>query len=132
MDSAVLDTDVVSFLFKGDDRAELYRPHLIGKLLVISFMTLAELDRWALARNWGEARRARMEQHLRNFVVYPFHRDLCIKWAEVTVQRNRIGRPISCADAWIGATALFQDIPLISHNGSHFQDIEGLKVITIT
>jgi hypothetical protein len=32
-------------------------------------MTVAELDRWALERDWGEARRARMEQHLRNFVV---------------------------------------------------------------
>jgi tRNA(fMet)-specific endonuclease VapC len=61
MSSAVLDTDVVSFLFKRDSRADLYRPHLVGKQLVISFMTLAEIDRWALERNWGEARRARME-----------------------------------------------------------------------
>jgi tRNA(fMet)-specific endonuclease VapC len=132
MDCAVLDTDVVSFLFKGDHRAELYRPYLTGKLLVISFMTLAELDRWALERNWGEARRAKMEQHVRNFIIYPFHRDLCLKWAEVTVRRKQKGRPLSCADAWIAATALFHNIPLISHNGFHFQDIEGLNLITRT
>jgi hypothetical protein len=51
MASVVVDADVLSFLFKCDSRAEWYRPHLTGKLLVLSFMTVAELDRWALARN---------------------------------------------------------------------------------
>ncbi len=48
---AVVDTDVVSFLFKRDSRAELYRRHLTGALLTISFMTLAELERWTLEHN---------------------------------------------------------------------------------
>lgn len=52
MISAVLiDTDVLSFLFKGDTRAEKYRAHLTNRLLVVSFMTLAELERWALQRH---------------------------------------------------------------------------------
>lgn len=49
----VLDTDVVSFLYKRDSRADLYRPHLTGHMLTISFMTLAELERWTLSANWG-------------------------------------------------------------------------------
>jgi len=32
MDYVVVDTDVVSFLFKGDTRASLYRQHLEGKV----------------------------------------------------------------------------------------------------
>jgi tRNA(fMet)-specific endonuclease VapC len=55
--AAVVDTDVVSYLFRGDTRAELYRPHLTDRLLIISFMTLAELRRWALKYNWGRRRR---------------------------------------------------------------------------
>ena len=47
-DRCVVDTDVVSFFFKGDTRAALYRPHLVGQFLLISFMTVAELDRWSL------------------------------------------------------------------------------------
>lgn len=43
MTSVVVDTDVVSFSFKRDSRIRRYRPHLLGKTLVISFMTLAEL-----------------------------------------------------------------------------------------
>lgn len=42
MNRVVLDTDVVSFLFKNDARARKYQPHLGGKEVVISFMTLAE------------------------------------------------------------------------------------------
>ncbi len=63
MAAVVVDTDVVSFLFKRDTRAEAYKPHLRGKLLTISFMTVAELDRWAIARSWGEARRQQLEEH---------------------------------------------------------------------
>ena len=54
MTSVVVDTDVISFLFKRDSRAEWYRVSFDRKLLALSFMTIAELDRWALARNWGQ------------------------------------------------------------------------------
>lgn len=51
----VVDTDVVSYLFKRDSRAETHRVHLTSSLLLVSFMTVAELDRWTLERDWGEA-----------------------------------------------------------------------------
>jgi len=72
-------------------------------------MTVAELDRWALERDWGEARRARMEQHLRNFIVYPFNRSLCLRWAKAADSARRSGRSVGVADAWIAATALEHD-----------------------
>jgi hypothetical protein len=37
----VVDTDVISYLFKEDTRADLYKPHLQGHLLLISPMTRA-------------------------------------------------------------------------------------------
>ena len=43
MNTVLIDTDVLSFLFKQDTRAELYRPHLQQALALISFMTVAEL-----------------------------------------------------------------------------------------
>lgn len=130
MPPVVVDTDVVSYLFRRDSRAELYRPHLTGRLLVISFMTVAELDRWALQRNWGEARCKEMEQHLGNFVVYPFDRAICRRWAEASDRARRKGRPISVADAWIAATALLYRIPLVTHNYDHFAGVEGLTVVS--
>jgi tRNA(fMet)-specific endonuclease VapC len=75
--SLLVNTDIVSFFFKGDSRRELYRSHLAGKFVVVFFMTVAELDRWALERNWGAARRARLERHLAGYPLYPFNRALC-------------------------------------------------------
>jgi predicted nucleic acid-binding protein len=43
--AVVVDTDVISFLYKGDTRGALYKPHLDGQFMFISFMTLAELRR---------------------------------------------------------------------------------------
>jgi predicted nucleic acid-binding protein len=125
-----LDTDVVSFLFKGDTRAALYQPHLAGQVLVVSFMTVAELDRWALARNWGAQRRARMDQHLRQFVLHPFDRALCLKWAEATEGSARSGRVLPASDAWIAATALLHGIPLVTHNPRDYSGVPGLTVIS--
>jgi tRNA(fMet)-specific endonuclease VapC len=39
-------------------------------------------------------------------------------WAEVTVAAQSRGRRIECADAWIAATALRHDVPLVTHNRS--------------
>ena len=51
MNAVIVDTDVVSMPFKRDTRALAYRSHVLGRLLGISFMTLAELERWPLERN---------------------------------------------------------------------------------
>jgi tRNA(fMet)-specific endonuclease VapC len=126
----VVDTDVVSFLFKGDSRAAAYRPHLDGRLLVISFMTLAELYQWALAHQWGERRRADLDAHLARFTVLPYDRDLCRWWAAASVEARRSGRPIQCADAWIAATALSYGVPLVTHNAEDYAGVTGLTVIT--
>ena len=43
MTTVLLDTNIVSYLFKGDSRAALYAPHLLGRELAIAMMTVAEL-----------------------------------------------------------------------------------------
>ena len=112
----VVDTDVVSFLFKQDTRADLYKPHLKGHLLLISPMTRAELESWALEHNWGQPRREAMRTHLKRFMLAPFHEDLCVTWAEATNSARRSGRPINSSDAWVAAAALYYDVPLVTHN----------------
>jgi tRNA(fMet)-specific endonuclease VapC len=126
----IVDTDVVSFLFKGDTRAQLYRPHLQGKALAISFMTVAELYQWAYIRNWGKQKLTRLEEQLRAYVIVPYDNELCKQWATVCVERQRLGRPISVQDAWIAATALRNGCPLVTHNRNDFANIIGLTVIS--
>ena len=130
VNAAIVDTDVVSMLFKGDTRAIAYRAHITGKLLGISFMTLAELQRWALERAWGTLRKLELAQHLTHYTVLPVSRELCIKWAEVSFGAKRKGRPIQTADAWIAASALYYQVPLITNNRSDYSVVKGLVLLS--
>jgi tRNA(fMet)-specific endonuclease VapC len=58
MPTIVVDTDVVSYLFRSDSRALLYLPNLQDTVPVITFQTVAELHFWTLTRQWGAARQA--------------------------------------------------------------------------
>jgi tRNA(fMet)-specific endonuclease VapC len=130
MSIAVVDTDVVSYLFKNHSNASLYLPDVADKAIVISFMTVAELDRWALEGKWSESRRRRLLEYLSPFTILPYSRELCAKWAEVTVAAKACGRRIECADAWVAATALFSKSPLITHNRRDYLGVPGLTLIS--
>ena len=97
---------------------------------MISFMTEAELEQWALLSNWHAKRIAWMRSYLARFVIVPSSRDLVVRWAEVMVASRRAGRRLETADAWIAATASLYDAPLITHNGSDYTRVPGLTVIT--
>jgi predicted nucleic acid-binding protein len=126
----VIDTDVWSYIYKGSREAELYQPHLYGNVLVISFQTQAELLRWAIKRGWGQQRREHLENRIRKFVVEHSSDSLASRWAEAMESGRRNGHPIAAADAWIAATALNLQAPLITHNKTHFVGVEGLNVIS--
>jgi tRNA(fMet)-specific endonuclease VapC len=128
MNAVVVDTDVVSFLFKGHSSASLYAADLTGRVLVISFMTLAELERWPIQAQWGEARRNRLQEYLAPFALMPWDRTLCTVWAKVMTGAQARGFRIDCADAWIAATALLYQVPLVTHNRDDYRGVDGLTV----
>lgn len=130
MDFIVLDTSIVSYLFKSDTRGDLYAPHLENKLGFLSFMTMAELDQWADVHNWSQRKRAELETFLQPYTVIESDRALCRQWATVRYQVRRSGHQIETADAWIAATALLYNVPLVTHNRTHFSRVPGLQVIS--
>ncbi len=130
-DPIVVDTNVVSYLFKGDTRGKRYRPHLDGRRPVVSFVTMAELDLWADLNRWGERRRARLQKFLATFYVHYPDRNLCRLWSAVSLAGRQSGRPILPADAWIAATAIQFAVPLLTHNPSDFSGVPTLSVISV-
>ena len=130
MKPVVVDTDVVSFLFKNDSRAKSYLPQLQDRQWLISFMTEAELEQWALLSNWNAKRIDWLRIFLARFGVIPSSHDLVVKWAEVMVAARRAGRRLETADAWIAATAVLYDAPLVTHNASDYAGVPGLNLIT--
>jgi predicted nucleic acid-binding protein len=128
-DELVVDTNVLSFVLKGSRDAARYLPHLGSNVMHVSFMTLAELDRWILRSNWGTDRRMTYERIVSDLVVLPSNRELGRIWASVMVTSVRLGRPMSIADAWIAATALLLDLPLVTDNQRDFESVPGLRII---
>ncbi len=130
MDSVLVDTDVFSFLFRGDTRAALYAPGLEGKRLCLSFMCVAELLRWSLSRRWGEERCRVLDRVMQQYVVLPYDAHMARAWATIATERSRAGKPVSCGDCWIAAAAVRHGVPLVTHNRSDFGEISGLTVIS--
>jgi predicted nucleic acid-binding protein len=124
----LLDTNIVSFLFKGHALAARYVPHLTGHSLVLSFMSLAELYEGARRARWSTARFARMRTRLTSYTVLFSTPQLCERWGEIRFQRR--SQPIDGSDAWIAATAIEYDCELVTHNPKDFHGISGLTVIT--
>ena len=60
MSTLLVDTNIVSYLLKGDSRALLYKPYLQGNELAISLMTVAELLQWSEMQGWGSKRIAQL------------------------------------------------------------------------
>jgi tRNA(fMet)-specific endonuclease VapC len=129
MDVILLDTDIFSFIFKGNNRLQPYIPHLKGKILAISFMTAAELFQWASIRKWGRRRINQLEKSLTNYLIFPCNIELCRGWGKVRALCRAGGHPISPQDAWIAATALHYELPLATHNISDFEKVKGLTLI---
>lgn len=127
----VVDTDVWSFLYKGDTRAEAYRPYLEGKTLCVSFQTVAELYRWAFTKNWGARRVQQLELTLRNFVVLPYDNAIAVTWATICTNREKAGRPIGAQDAWVAACAVHHGCPLVTNNAADYRGISNLQIITV-
>jgi tRNA(fMet)-specific endonuclease VapC len=129
-DLVVVDTDIVSFLFRRDTRAALYRPHLDGRLTIISAQTLAELEHWPVRRHWGERRRAELREALLDYWVQFPDPTMCRIYGEITAIAQETGFIVPEGDAWHAATALRLGVPLVTHNPLDFRGIPDLVVLT--
>ena len=130
----MLDTTVASLLHpkrKDSPLRAWYKPHLEGKILVLSFQSVAELWGWAVEYRWGKKERRGLEKLLRRFLVIPYDFELAKIWAEVTAHCKRRGRRIEAGDAWIVTTAVHRRLPLLTHDADHLGlGIPGLQVIS--
>ena len=127
----VLDTSVVSYIFNGDSRANYYVERIRGFTPVISFQTLEETWHGAYARKWGDRRKDELAAHMNRYrVIWPSPHMVRIS-ANLRSEREKAGRRLSTADAWIAATAILLECPLASHDRD-FSDIPGLEFIRAT
>jgi predicted nucleic acid-binding protein len=126
----VVDTDVVSFLFKAHAVAPAYQAILAGRSLAISLTTLAEIEYGMEAKNWGSNRRDLMRRFLGRFTLLLPDGETAGVWARIKSGCEKKGRPITFADAWIAAAAVQLNVPLVTHNANDYAGVENLAILT--
>lgn len=132
MDYAVLDTDIASLSFKDQLPDEWVRS-LVGRVPVVTFVTVGELLQWMELRRWGLRRRTELTSWLSRRAVIDSDYMVCQAWARLSSGAANRGRPRPQNDTWVAACCLAADMPLATRNRKDFQDFvthDGLRLVT--
>jgi tRNA(fMet)-specific endonuclease VapC len=132
LNAVVVDTNVISYIHNNHTLAQVYKPHLLGVQTFISFQTVAEMRYGAKVKAWGARRLQDLETVLSGYAMIHSDDALISRWGTVRANAKKSGKHIDFADAWIAATALELDIPLVTHNVRDFRFVDGLVLITET
>lgn len=73
--------------------------------------------------------REKWERFIRPFRFYEYSTDVAWLFGRSFRQLQQDGRMIGANDLWIAATALANDVPLVTRNDREFSRVEGLKVL---
>jgi tRNA(fMet)-specific endonuclease VapC len=119
-DAVVIDTMIAGWLFSRSKEAVPYRPHITGRPIVVSFVTVAEIRYGAIKAGWGENRREDVEAQLSAMQVVRPDNDLVNVYARMRAACAKAGHGLHAkdheADRWIAATAIRYGLRLISHD----------------
>ncbi|MBR5077729.1 MAG: type II toxin-antitoxin system VapC family toxin [Victivallales bacterium] len=123
----MLDTDISSYLIRGDHPEVTKRftdsfPHVC-----ISVITAAELQYGALKRN--NLALTRKVQAFCNLVqCIDWNTDAAMAYAKLRQELETQGNIIGSMDMLIAASAIAEDAILVTNNTAHFSRISGLKI----
>ncbi len=136
MSFLVLDTDVASNAFKHRDLPAPIAAAILHNRLCITFVTLAELTKWAIKRHWGPTYQHRLDTWLSNVLILPNNneiQDVSRIWGTLAANAENRRRPRPANDMWIAACCLHYNLPLATLNLKDFTDFadhEGLALVT--
>src|SRR5438128_1056904 len=127
----LLDTNIISILFKPHHTLYAKCDSIVeGSQCYISFMTRGELLLWPRLNRWGTVQRTKLEEHITKSTTLLPDEDTCTAWADVMLESQTAGRPMSIADAWIAATARRWNLPLVTADYRDFEHLAGLALVS--
>lgn len=125
----LLDTNICIYAIKGTYKT--LTDHLLSVSpddILISAITLSELEYGVGKSNWGERTRQTINTFLASFDVLPFADKEAVIFGALRANLEKEGTPIGLLDAMIGAQALANDLIVVTHNTKEFKRIPGLTV----
>lgn len=129
-DSVVIDTNIAIYLAKNNERTRRYGALVDGKVIAISFITVAELSLNSRKAADPKAAQAYWDERLPFFAILWPDAEMCEIWAGITAGLKK-GTTRQDNDLWIAASALRYSLPLVTHNAKDFEGIANLEVRTL-
>jgi len=134
MSAILLDTSIASLFHPKrapNSVLLLYEHNLLNHTPTISFQTAAELFLWADQNQWGPRARAELEMVMAKFAILEVDTQLMRTWAKVMRDCRLAGRRLDTDDAWVVATAIRHNLPLLTHDRDMTDlPIDKLNIIT--
>ena len=125
----LLDTNTCIYFMKNT------YPHLTQRLLshdpselLISSLTVLELEYGAEKSNWGDRTRQKMAMFLAPFTILPFDTNDALFAARILAYLERHGMIIGAYDIQIAAQGLSRGLTVVTHNTGEFNRIPELKL----
>lgn len=129
MNRALIDTDILSYYFKGDKTViknfEIYLNHY--DLIEISIITYYEIVGGLLAKN-ALKQLSIFENFVVDNLVIPMTENSAKISAELYSTLRQSGSTVDDIDLLIAGVAIDNDMTLVTNNENHFNRIPGLKI----
>ena len=123
----ILDTDISSYLIRGDHETVTKKFSELYDSCAISSITAAELQYGARKRN-----NKQLTQKVKAFCdlveIIPWDEDAAKAYAKLRVELETSGTQIGNMDMLIAASALARKAVLVTNNTEHFSRIKDLKL----
>lgn len=125
----LLDTNIVIYFMKDQ------YPQLTRKLytfhpseLLISSVTVFELEYGAEKSKWGQRTRNNLAKFLAPFTILPFESADAIAAGRIRGYLEKNGTKIGPYDVQIAGQALIRGLTVVTHNTGEFKRVPGLKM----
>jgi tRNA(fMet)-specific endonuclease VapC len=125
----VADTQIVSYIFKENSLGDTYNRLIAGRPTGITLLSIAELRAGVARDNWGYRRIAALDEFLGDFFLVEANTQIAEVCGGILGQCRKVGRAMSWPDAWAAATALYFEVPLVTHDRD-LEGVPGLRVVT--
>ena len=124
----MLDTDSVSYAWRGEGRVGAQILDHRPSELCVSSITVAEL-RYGASRRKSAKLHQLIDAFTRDVAVAPFDDACAAQFGRVAHELATRGAPIGTFDALIAAHAMTLGVTLVTNNVKHFSRVAGLDVV---
>ena len=124
----LLDTDIIIYSLKGNPQVKRHLAKHVHDSLQISIITLMELFYGAYRSLEVESNLAKVRMIEHTLISIPVNKSVADTFGRLKAKLESIGNRLDDFDLIIAATALAENLTLVSNNERHFKRVPGLKI----